>query len=585
MKVKSDEEVSFAAVFSSSSTTPTGTIDWAINGKDELGDEKQCEPTSGGVASGNRCRNHFTQKIYRFNPQEGSDVSLSAKLRKDGEVLAETPSVTLDVVEDCSGAVVGGEGYQNSDKRYVYHNSGGNEDYTVKGCSYTDRIEYPSSFPNDPTVFTCDLTPLGWNIQVLEGSNLDKEKARFYCSENVGRSDQGHLNLPIVQYYVPEKNVPSVQEEASQEDTEEFINDQSDGWKYKGGLVRHQTLHEAEKKWGDEELVVVSESNIPHDKIGGTYYATLHNNDAYSEAGNFRNLDSAKITQGDYVEDQWQDYWTFANTGAPDESTVETGTGYFARNAGVFNGGFAPRCLNNLKFGFQTRWRCTGEPDFLQQVFMPDMERGSIENVVVGFHIMPYFFQDTTPNLNKRPFFQGMPGSPLYGTNPDSDNKVQEVEAVCWSGGKSSGYALRPDSRFAAEISAENGPLVLAQNEQNNPVPIWGTLDTSVDQDTFTCKWAFRSVGDDTFVNAGTTERVRSVVEDSEDYDKISKWAAEKRGYTHGKYDVSKVYNKSMNKKFFKKVSKEWAGDYEFNRVNLCDLDADELVPPNAICN
>ncbi|MFB6209459.1 MAG: hypothetical protein ABEJ56_04980, partial [Candidatus Nanohaloarchaea archaeon] len=328
------EKVEYQVIFRPISSNPSN-VEISLEPENNVGkslDAKGCEGNTGTTIDGQYCKLTLSHTF-----KKDKKMDLVARMRVNGKLKGDTPDRTVDVKSNtCPKALVGGLG----DKKKVYYGKtqSGGESPEGTDCSYKNVQDYPSYVnPWKPSVFYCKLNSGGDRTEFAKNGDtrnqLQKELASEYCKnqedyQNSGfvNSQLSHVKLPVVQYYVPEKMVPSVTNGVTAEKTTKYWdNDRGrdgdmKGWDVPNALTRHSNLHGVEDNFADTSKTV-SETNYPNtkdtDESGNTvYYPTKHNNDAYSLGG-------AKLEK-DYDYLKWKNYWTAVNVNAPGKDRVQS---------------------------------------------------------------------------------------------------------------------------------------------------------------------------------------------------------------------------------------------------------------------
>jgi len=212
---------------------------------------------------------------------------------------------------------------------------------------------------------------------------------------------------------------------------------------------------------------------------------------AYGLTCNTTWVNELGLVDGDgnsYKEGSYSDSWSVANAGAPGNNQVSV----------EFPGGYAGKCPQGTEWTKRVgEWKCSGEPDWKQAVFLPEITDGSD---TIGMVVMPYNFKDVNQAPNALQNLGLRSWKTAYENVGDntatSDQNLDVMEVSCYPGNS------QPDYGTATEGTDYFNDTVNIPTDAVNPVGVSGTVDMS-GHTTYTCEWSYTTEGGDPIGEGG----------------------------------------------------------------------------------
>lgn len=382
-----------------------------------------------------------------------SDTSGCTSLTDDNE--DTEPSCIPAVGYDGTNYIAYHGGFADSDG-YCDGSNGNKETFS----DWMSSLGASASSPPAPSVFECD--------DGAGNSYCDSRDYYFHDEDTSQAGDQIYYakyypTLEYLQDGIDVGTVPGIQ--LTSERTESyFVNSKGwtsarmalDGSSFSGDGVKPGNRQGAERIYGAVDA------------------PTGRHEDSYW-------FDTKGMVDGDgngYTFGSYADSWVVANAGAPGNNQVSV----------EFPGGYAGKCPTGTEWRKDTttsNWECSGEPNWKQAVFLPEITDGSD---TIGMVVMPYNFKDKDnepveiANLNLESWLTAYAN--IEGNTADSDQNLNKMKVSCYPGNS------QPDYGSATEGTDYFNDTVSIPTDVQNPVGVSGTVDMS-GHTTYTCEWSY----------------------------------------------------------------------------------------------
>lgn len=186
-----------------------------------------------------------------------------------------------------------------------------------------------------------------------------------------------------------------------------------------------------------------------------------------------------------YQDGSYDDSWVVANAGAPNNDQVSS----------EFPGGWAGKCPQGTEWRKESgssgqEWRCSGEPDWKQAVFLPQITQGTNK---IGIIVMPYNFKDVDAeptsviNLGLSSWKTAYDG--VADNTATSDETLDQMKVSCYPGETAPDYSTATEGQ-----DYFNETVSIPGTDVENPVGVSGTVDMS-GHSTYTCEWSYTTAG------------------------------------------------------------------------------------------